>query len=38
MGTLVNRRLTTNIAWVVASLIVGLNFYLLYQTFFGGGI
>jgi manganese transport protein len=38
MGTLVNRRLTTKVAWAVASLIVCLNFYLLFQTFFGGGI
>ncbi len=38
MGTLVNRRLTTQIAWAVAGLIVALNFYLLFQTFVGGGI
>ena len=38
MGTLVNRRLTTQVAWVVAGLIVALNFYLLFQTFVGGGI
>ena len=38
MGTLVNRRMTTNAAWVVAGLIVALNFYLLFQTFAGGGI
>ncbi len=36
MGALVNRRLTTRIAWGVAGLIVALNFYLLYQTFLGG--
>ena len=38
MGTLVNRRLTTQVAWLVAGLIVALNFYLLFQTFVGGGI
>jgi manganese transport protein len=38
MGALVNRRFTTNVAWAVAGLIVALNFYLLYQTFMGGGI
>jgi len=38
MGALVNRRFTTQAAWMVAALIVGLNFYLLYQTFLGGGI
>ncbi len=38
MGTLVNRRLTTQVAWVVAGLIVTLNLYLLFQTFAGGGI
>lgn len=38
MGALVNRRLTTRIAWGVAGLIVALNFYLLYQTFLGGRI
>jgi manganese transport protein len=36
MGELVNHRLTTNVAWVVASLIVALNLYLLYQTLLGG--
>jgi manganese transport protein len=35
MGPLVNRRLTTNVAWVVASLIIALNVFLLFQTFFG---
>ena len=35
MGVLVNRRLTTMIASVVAALIIGLNIFLLYQTFFG---
>ncbi len=38
MGTLVNRRLTTNLTWVVAGIIVALNLYLLVQTFAGGGI
>jgi manganese transport protein len=36
MGVLVNRRLTTAIAAVVAGLIVCLNIFLLYQTLFGG--
>ncbi len=35
MGALVNRRPTTVLAGVVASLIIGLNLFLLYQTFFG---
>jgi len=35
MGVLVNRRLTTALASLVAALIVALNFYLLYNTFFG---
>ncbi len=35
MGVLVNRRLTTMIASVVAALIISLNIFLLYQTFFG---
>jgi manganese transport protein len=35
MGTLVNHRLTTTIATVVVFLIVSLNVFLLYQTFFG---
>src|ERR671921_772154 len=34
MGTLVNHRLTTTIATVVVTLIVSLNVFLLYQTFF----
>jgi manganese transport protein len=33
MGTLVNARTTTAIAAVVAGLIIGLNVFLLYQTF-----
>ena len=35
MGALVNRRATTAVASVVAALIIGLNAFLLYQTFFG---
>ena len=34
MGTLVNHRLTTAVATVVVTLIVSLNVFLLYQTFF----
>jgi manganese transport protein len=36
MGGLVNRRFTTVAASLVAALIVALNLYLLYETFFGG--
>jgi manganese transport protein len=32
---LVNHRLTTAVATVVVTLIVSLNAFLLYQTFFG---
>lgn len=35
MGELVNRRVTTILAWLVTGLIVILNIYLLYQTFLG---
>jgi manganese transport protein len=35
MGTLINHRLTTAVATVVVALIVSLNVFLLYQTFFG---
>jgi manganese transport protein len=35
MGTLVNWRLTTVLAWLVTALVVSLNFYLLYQTLWG---
>ena len=35
MGELVNRRQTTALASVVAALIIGLNVFLLQQTFFG---
>jgi manganese transport protein len=36
MGVLVNRGLTTILAWCAAGIIVVLNLYLLYQTFLGG--
>jgi manganese transport protein len=36
MGVLTNHRVTTVLVSVVAVLIVALNLYLLYQTFFGG--
>jgi manganese transport protein len=36
MGELVNRRLTTITASIVALLIIALNLFLLYQIFFGG--
>jgi manganese transport protein len=36
MGVLVNKRITTFLASLVAGLIVLLNFYLLYTTFSGG--
>ena len=35
MGELVNRRVTTIVAGVVAALIICLNGFLLWQTFFG---
>jgi len=35
MGALTNHRLTTTVATVVIALIVSLNVFLLYQTFFG---
>jgi manganese transport protein len=35
MGAHVNRRATTAVAGVVAALIIALNVFLLYQTFFG---
>jgi manganese transport protein len=35
MGELVNRRGTTVLASVVAALIISLNVFLLYETFFG---
>lgn len=36
MGVLVNHKFTTWLAGLVAGIIVVLNIYLLYQTFFGG--
>jgi manganese transport protein len=36
MGELVNRRITTLAAWLVAALIVALNIFLLYQLLHGG--
>lgn len=36
MGELVNRRLTTLIGWIVTTLIVALNLYLLHQILWGG--
>ncbi len=36
MGVLVNHPVTTIIASIVAGLIISLNIFLLYQTFFGG--
>ena len=35
MGALVNRRLTTVVASIVAAMIVGLNVFLIFQTVFG---
>jgi manganese transport protein len=35
MGELVNRRATTVLAMLAATVIISLNIYLLYQTFFG---
>ena len=35
MGNLVNHRITTIIAWIIAVIIIGLNVFLLYQTIFG---
>lgn len=37
MGTLVNRAVTSVVAWIIAALIIGLNVFLLYQTLFGSG-
>jgi manganese transport protein len=37
MGALVNHRVTTAVAGLVAALIVGLNLFLLYGVFTGGG-
>jgi manganese transport protein len=35
MGTLVNRQLTRIVAWTIATAVVALNVFLLYQTFWG---
>jgi manganese transport protein len=35
MGSLVNTRVTSGAAWIVASLIICLNVFLLYETFVG---
>ena len=35
MGKLVNHQLTTICAWLITILIIGLNLFLLYDTFFG---
>ena len=35
MGELVNRRATTVLASIVAAMIISLNVFLLYETFFG---
>ncbi len=35
MGPLVNRALTSVLAWLASALIITLNLYLLHQTFFG---
>ncbi|MET3689811.1 manganese transport protein [Priestia megaterium] len=35
MGSLVNRKMTTAVAWLIALLIICLNIFLLYQTLFG---
>jgi len=37
MGVLTNRKSTTVIASLISSLIIGLNLFLLYQIFIGGG-
>ncbi|WP_276958382.1 Nramp family divalent metal transporter [Allomeiothermus silvanus] len=36
MGELANSKLVTYTGWVIATLIIGLNLYLLYQTLLGG--
>jgi manganese transport protein len=36
MGVLVNKRVTTAAVTVIAALIIALNFFLLYEVFFGG--
>ena len=37
MGNLVNSRVTNYAAYVVAAMIIGLNIFLIYQTFFSRG-
>jgi manganese transport protein len=37
MGVLVNRRLTTVLAWLAAGLVIALNAFLLYRTVTGAG-
>jgi manganese transport protein len=34
MGNLVNHKITSSIAWLIAVLIIGLNLFLLYETLF----
>jgi manganese transport protein len=34
MGSLVNHKITTSAAWLIAVLIIGLNLFLLYETLF----
>jgi manganese transport protein len=34
MGSLVNHKITSSIAWLIAVLIIGLNLFLLYETLF----
>ncbi|WHX65796.1 Nramp family divalent metal transporter [Peribacillus frigoritolerans] len=34
MGSLVNNKITSSIAWLIAVLIIGLNLFLLYETLF----
>jgi manganese transport protein len=38
MGVLINHRITTILASIAAIIIVALNFFLLYQTIWGGGM
>ncbi|MCL1632675.1 Nramp family divalent metal transporter [Sporolactobacillus sp. CPB3-1] len=35
MGDLVNKKRTTAVAWCIAAVVISLNVFLLYQTFFG---
>lgn len=35
MKSLVNKKITTILAWIIATLIISLNIFLLYQTIFG---